>query len=166
MTFRKKTWREKLADKEDIPKVLKLEKRLPCFNALHKMGIDVGENVVMVNPSEIVACMKRVPRGRLVTIVEICRQIAKKHRVKGCCSLTTGIFIMIAAHAVEEAKRQGSDLDIPYWRTLKSDGYLNDKFPGGAESHKALLEKEGFKVVRAGKKWRVDNYQKYLVDEF
>jgi hypothetical protein len=48
---------------------------------------------------------------------------------------------------------------------LKAGGYLNEKFPGGAESHKALLEMEGFKVVRAGKRWRVDNYQAYLVDE-
>jgi len=72
---------------------------------------------------------------------------------------------MTAAHAAEEAKREGTDLDIPYWRTLKTDGYLNEKFPGGAESHKVLLEKEGFKVVRAGKRWRVDNYQTYLVDE-
>jgi len=165
MTSRRKTWREKLADKEGLPKVLELERRFPCFNALHKMGADVGEDVVLVNPSEIVACMKRVPRGRLVTIVEICRHIAKKHRVKGCCTLTAGIFIMTAAHAAEEAKREGADLDIPYWRVLKADGYLNEKFPGGAESHMALLEKEGFKVVRAGKRWRVDNYQTYLVDE-
>lgn len=165
MTSRKKTWREKLDDKEGLPKVLKLERRKPCFNALHKMGVDVGEDVVLVNPGEIVACMKKVPHGRLVSIVEICRHIAEKHRVKGCCSLTAGIFIMIAAHAAEEAKREGTDLDIPYWRTLKTDGYLNEKFPGGAESHKALLEKEGFKVVRAGKRWRVDNYQAYLVDE-
>ena len=165
MTPRRKTWREKLADREGLPKVLELERRFPCFNALHKMGVDVGEDVVLVNPSEIVACMKRVPRGRLVTIVEICRHIAKKHCVKGCCTLTAGIFIMTAAHAVEEAKREGVDLDIPYWRILKADGYLNEKFPGGAESHMALLEKEGFKVVRAGKRWRVDNYQTYLVDD-
>jgi len=165
MTSRKKTWREKLADKEGLPKVLKLERRFPCFNALHKMGVDVGEDVVMVNPSEIVVCMNKVPRGRLVTIVEICRHIAKKHRVKGCCSLIACIFIMTAAHAAEEAKREETDLGIPYWRTLKTDGHLNEKFPGGAESHKALLEKEGFKVVRAGKRWRVDNYQTHLVDE-
>jgi hypothetical protein len=165
MTFRKKTWREKLADQEGFPKILKLEKRFPCFNALHKMGVEEGEQVVLVNPSEIVASMKKVPRGKLVTIVEICRQIAKKHDVKGCCSLTTGIFIMIAANAAEEARREAADLGIPYWRTLKADGSLNEKFPGGAEAHKALLEMEGFKVVRVGKKWRVDNYQAYLVDD-
>lgn len=77
----------------------------------------------------------------------------------------TSLFIMTAAHAAKEAKSEGADLDIPYWRTLKTDGYLNEKSPGGAESHKALLEKEGFKVVIAGKRWRVDDYQTHLVDE-
>jgi len=30
---------------------------------------------------------------------------------------------------------------------LKTGGYLNEEFPGGAESHKALLTKERFKVA-------------------
>ena len=166
MRSRKKTWREKLTDREGLPKILKLERRFPCYNALHRMGVGLGEDVVLVNPGEIVACMKKIPRGKLVTIVEICCQIAKKYQVEGCCSLTTGIFIMTAAHAVEEAKQAAIDLGIPYWRTLKADGYLNEKFPGGAESHKALLEMEGFKVLRAGKRWRVDNYEAYLLDRF
>lgn len=165
MTYRRKTWREKLADREVFPKVLKLEKRFPCYNALHSMGVEVGEDVVLANPSEIVACMKKVRRGSLVTIVEICRQVAKQHHVRGCCSLTAGIHVMIAANAAEEAKREGVDLGIPYWRTLKAGGYLNEKFPGGAESQKALLEQEGFKVVRAGKRWRVQDYQARLVKE-
>jgi alkylated DNA nucleotide flippase Atl1 len=165
MTPKKKTWQEKLADKKDLPKVLTLEKRFPCFNAVHKMGAEVGDKVVIVNPSEVIQSMKRVPYGKLTTIIDICKSIAKKYKVKGCCSLTTGIFIMIAAHAVEEAKNDNRNLDIPYWRTLKADGYLNDKYPGGAESHKALLEKEGFRVVRSGKKFRIENYQTHLVND-
>ena len=125
---------------------------------------EAGEDVVLVNPSEIIACMKKVPCGKVVTIVEICKHIAKQHHVQGCCSLTTGIFIMTAANAVEEARKDGVDMGIPYWRTLKSDGYLNEKFPGGDQAHKALLEKEGFKVVAAGQRWRVENFQAFLAD--
>lgn len=165
MSSKRKTWQEKLADRDDLPKFLVLERRFPCFNAVHKMGAEVGDPVVLVNPGEIVECMKKVPYGKLTTIVEICKAIAQKYRVKGCCSLTAGIFITIAAHAVEEAKKEGKALDIPYWRTLKADGCLNDKFPGGAEAHQVLLENEGFKVVRAGKKLRVENYQAYLVND-
>jgi hypothetical protein len=39
----------------------------------------------------------------------------KKHKVKACCSLAAGIFIMTAANAMEGAKKQGKNLNIPYW---------------------------------------------------
>ena len=126
------------------------------------MGAEAGDEIVLVNPSEVIEFMKKVPRGKLATIVEVCKSIAKRYKVKGCCSLTTGIFIMTTTNAVEEAKNENRDLEIPYWRTLKADGYLNDKFPGGSESHKELLENEGFKIIRKGKRFYVENYQNYL----
>lgn len=121
--------------------------------------------MVLVNPSEVVEIMREVPKGKLITIVEICKRIAKKHKVKGCCSLTTGIFIMTAANAAEEASRQGGNLGIPYWRTLKADGFLNEKFPDGAEVQKEKLENEGFFVVQKGKKYFVQDYQDFLVNQ-
>ena len=159
----KKTWQEKLEDKATLPKVLKLEKGFPCYNAVHKMGAEAGDDIVLVNPSEVVGIMKQVPKGKLITIVEVCKKIARQHNMKGCCSLTTGIFIMTAANAAEEAARDGKSLGIPYWRTLKSDGFLNEKYPGGQESHKKLLEQEGHKVIRKAKRFLVQDFQKYLV---
>ena len=159
----KKTWQEKLEDKPSLPKVLKLEKGFPCYNAVHKMGAEAGDDVVLVNPTEIVRIMKQVPEGKLITIVEICMKIARQHRVQACCSLTTGIFIMTAANAVEEAAEKGAFLDIPYWRTLKSGGFLNAKYPGGQEAHKELLEKEGHKVIQKGKNFLVHDFQKYII---
>ena len=159
----KKTWQEKLKDKPSFPKVLRLEKGFPCYNAVHKMGAEVGDDIILVNPSEVVAIMKEVPKGRLITIVEVCSQIARNHGAKGCCSLTIGIFIMTAANAVEEASKEGKLLHIPYWRTLKADGFLNEKYPGGQEAHKRLLEREGFKVIARGKKYRVVDCEKYLM---
>jgi hypothetical protein len=163
--YKKKSWQEKLADKKGLPKTLRLEKSFPCYNAVHKMGAEAGDEVVLVNPSEVVEEMKKVPKGKLITIVEVCKTVAKKHKVKGCCSLTTGIFIMVAANAAEEACGQGKDLGIPYWRTLKADGFLNEKFPGGAEAQKGKLEKEGFNVIRKGKRFLVQDYQKFLVNQ-
>ncbi len=138
----KKTWIQKLEDKKSFPKILKLEKRFPCYNALHKMGVDVDDDIILVNPSEVAEIMKKVTKRKLATIVEICKAIAKNHKVKGCCSLTTGIFIMTIANAVEEflSKGEKSSLTkISYWRTLKADGFLNEKYPGGLEAHKKLL---------------------------
>jgi len=163
MVYKKKTWQDKLANKEGLPKVLKLKKSYPCYNAVHKMGVEEGEPVVLVNPSEVVELMKKVPKGKLITIVEICKIIAKKHNVKGCCSLTTGIFIMTAANAAEEAAQEGKELYIPYWRTLKADGVLNEKYPGGSKAQKKFLEKEGFEIIQKGKKYIVQNYEQYLL---
>jgi len=165
MTPSRKTWQEKLADKNGLPKFVKLERGFPCFNAVHKMGAEEGDEIVMVNPSEVIEYMKKVPYGQVTTIIAMCKSIAKRYQVKGCCSLTTGIFIMTAANAVEEAKKENRELEIPYWRTLKADGYLNDKYPGGIEAHKALLEQEGFVVVKKGRRFRVENYQSYLVGD-
>ncbi len=162
MGYRKKSWQEKLADKDNLPKILRLKKKFPCYNAVHKMGAEVGDKVVLVNPSEVVGIMKKAPKGKLITIVEICKKIARKHKVKACCSLTTGIFIMTTANATEEAAQEGKNLNIPYWRTLKADGFLNDKYPGGAEAQKRKLQKEGFTLIRKGKRYRVEDYQKYL----
>jgi alkylated DNA nucleotide flippase Atl1 len=156
-------WQEKLADKKGLPKVLKLQKNFPCYNAVRSMGVNVGEDVVLVNPSEIVEIIKQIPKGKVITIVEICKMIAQKYHVQGCCSLTTGIFIMTAANAAEEAKQQGKQLEIPYWRTLKADGSLNEKYPGGALSQKKLLEEEGFTIIKKGKKYMVQEYENHVM---
>lgn len=162
--YKKKSWQEKLLEKKSLPKILKLEKRFPCYNAVRKMGAELGDEVVLVNPSEVVEIMRDVPEGKLITIVEICKKIAQEHKVKACCSLTTDIFIMTAANAAEEASKEGKNLNIPYWRTLKSNGFLNEKYPGGAEAQKKLLEKEGRKVMKKGKKYFVMDYEKSLVE--
>ena len=54
--------------------------------------------------------------------------------------------------------------EIPYWRTVKAGGFLNEKYPSGAKAHKKLLEKEGFVIVQKGKKFVVKDYQKFLID--
>jgi len=163
MAYKKKTWQEKMADKENLPKILKLEPNFPCYKPAVKMGAKAGDDVVLVNPSEVEEIMRKVPKGKLITIYEICRTLANKYNVQACCTLTTGIFIMTTANAVEEAIREGKKNPNPYWRTLKADGFLNEKYPGGTDGHKRLLEKEGFKVVQKGKRFFVQDWEKYLV---
>jgi hypothetical protein len=69
------------------------------------MGAEVGDEIVLVNPSEVIEFKRKVPYGKLTTIVDICKSISKRYEVKGCCSLTTGIFIMTAAKAAQDAKK-------------------------------------------------------------
>jgi len=80
----------------------------------------------------------------------------------GTGARATGIFAWIAANAAEEQRQEGKHDITPYWRTLKTGGVINPKYPGGVERQKRLLEKEGHKVVQKGKKYVVVDYEKSL----
>ncbi|HVO78026.1 MAG TPA: MGMT family protein [Methanomassiliicoccales archaeon] len=162
MAYKKKTWGEKLEDRPGYPKVLKLERGFPCYNALHSMGVEEGQDVVIVNHNEVVDLMRQVPLGKVTTVIDICREIAVRHKVKGCCTLVSGISISTAANAAEEAAARGEDLRIPYWRTLKANGLLNEKFPGGELGHRRLLEAEGHKVIKKGKHLAMEDVERSL----
>jgi hypothetical protein len=110
--------------------------------------------------------MRRVPEGRVITINEIRASLAKKHGATIACPLTTGIFAWVAAHAAEEAKFDGEEDTTPYWRTLKSGGLLNAKYPCGLEGQAALLEAEGHAIEkdRAGKPKRVKDFEMKLAE--
>ena len=151
----RKTWREKLLDCKGLPKVSVIE---------GKMSKRWGEGTCAIPaPMEVDEIMKSVPKGRLITTKEIQATIAKNHNAAMACPMCCGIFAWIAAHAANEAESEGAKRITPYWRTLKSGGELNPKFPGGVEVLKARLEAEGHRVVTKGKKWIVADYESCLV---
>jgi hypothetical protein len=135
----RKTWREKLADSKDLPKT-----------------------ILVPAPMQVDEAMRRVPKGRLATINELRAYLARKHGTDTACQMTTGIFVWIAAHAAEEARAAGEKDTTPYWRTLKTGGELNPKYPGGIPALKKLLAAEGHKVVQKGKKHLVADYETKL----
>ena len=151
---KKKTWNEKLRDNKDLPRIVNIPEKM-----VKKFG---KGTMVIPAPLEVDQVMKQVPPGKLITINEIRQYLAQKHDATIGCPLTTGIFAWIAAHAAEEAAREGSAEITPYWRTLKSGGILNEKYPGGTENLKSKLEAEGHRVVSRGKKFVVENYQEAL----
>jgi|SRR5579872_7421009 len=155
---KRKTWREKLADDKDLPKVVKIT---------GKMARRWGQGTVVVPaPREVDAIMRKVPEGKLITINEIRQLVAKKHKATVGCPVTTGIFAWISAHAADEAAAAGETNVTPYWRTLKSGGELNPKYPGGIPRLKSLLEAEGHTVVAKGKRHVVADYESQLVKSF
>jgi alkylated DNA nucleotide flippase Atl1 len=155
MPTKKKSWTEKLADSKGLPKVEKITEKMS-----KKWGTGT---VVIPAPTEVDAMMKKVLEGKLVTINEIREALAKKHNATIGCPMTTGIFAWVAAHAAEEQRQQGGKNITPYWRTLKTGGVINVKYPGGVEGQKKLLEKEGHQVIQKGKKHVVADYEKSLV---
>lgn len=116
-------------------------------------------------PAEVDAIMRQVPRGKLITIGEIRTLIARKHRATIACPITTGIFAWISAHAAEEAAAEGAKRITPYWRTLKSGGELNPKYPGGVPRLKKRLLAEGHRIVTKGKRSLVVDYEKSLIKQ-
>ena len=151
----RKSWQEKLADSKDLPKVVKINDRMS-----KRWGTGT---VAIPAPKEVAEIMGKVPKGKLITINEIREILAKKHCASIGCPITTGIFAWVAANAAEEAAAEGKKDTIPYWRTLKSSGVINEKYPGGVEAQKRLLEKEGHKVIQKGKNYLVVDFEKFLV---
>ena len=109
--------------------------------------------MVIPAPKEVDELMARVPKGKLTTINELRTALAHKHGADFGCPITTGIFAWIAAHAAVEQSAAGKKRITPWWRTLKTTGELNPKYPGGAEAQAELLKAEGHKLSAAkGKK--------------
>ena len=63
------------------------------------------------------------------------------------------------------ASFQRSEDETPYWRTLKANGELNAKYPGGIGAQKEKLEAEGHTIIQKGRKnikYYVQDYEKAL----
>ncbi len=152
---KRKTWREKLADDKDLPKVARIT---------GKMSARWGKGTVAIPaPREVDAIMRKVPDGKLITINEIRQLVARRHKATIGCPITSGIFAWIAAHAAAEAAAAG-EIDVtPYWRTLKTGGELNPKYPGGIPRIKLLLEAEGHTVIAKGQRYVVADHEARLI---
>ena len=146
-----KTWNEKLKDSKNMPVVEKVPPE-----AAARFG---GQKMLLAPPLAYDTIMKSVPKGKLITVDRMRKFLADKHGADWTCPLTAGIFVNIAANASEE--RKGRD-ETPYWRTLKKDGELCEKFPGGLNGHKLMLEMEGHKVIQKGKRMFAADYEKKL----
>jgi hypothetical protein len=155
MPYKKPTWQQKLNDGKVYPKVEEITGKMS-----KKWGTGT---LVIPAPIEVDELMKKVPRGKLTTINEIRIALAKRHNATIGCPLTTGIFAWISANAAEEQKQQGATEITPYWRTLKTGGLLNEKYPGGLDAQKLLLEQEGHVVIQRGKKCVVKDYLNAVV---
>jgi alkylated DNA nucleotide flippase Atl1 len=149
MAYKKKTWKEKLYDNKDLPKVEKIKKPQE-----KKWG---KGTIAIPSPLEVDEIMRKIPLGKVITLNQIRNRIAKKHRATMGCPITTGIFSWIAAHAAEEMRAAGEKNITPWWRTLKGEGFLSEKFPGGTELQKKLLQKEGHKIIEHGRKLFVED---------
>lgn len=152
----KKTYNEKLHTSKDLPKV-------EFIGYDNEMAKRFGSgNMLVAAPIQYDEVMKKIPKGKITTSIIIREYLAKQHDADFTCQLTAGIFINIVANASDERESLGSEDLTPYWRTLKKDGELNEKFPGGIDKQKAFLESEGHEIIKKGKRYFVNNYEKSI----
>lgn len=151
-----KTWREKLAGYKSLPHVK------PIPPAMRKTR---GEGTIVTpSPREVEEAMRRVPPGRLATVFGIGEALAREHGATIGCTVTTAIFASMIAQAAREDEQAGGTSTTPYWRTLKANGELNPKYPGGIENLMQRLEAEGHVVVQKGKRFFVEDHTRRLID--
>jgi hypothetical protein len=110
-----------------------------------------GSAMLISTPQDVDAVVSKVPKGKLATLNSLRDALARQHEADLTCPITTGIFLGIVARAAAEMEEMGAKRVTPYWRVLKSDGTLNDKYPGGIVAQKKRLEAEGFKIAKKGK---------------
>ena len=107
--------------------------------------------------------MKKVPKGKLITVGQMRDYLAKQNNADFTDPMTAGIFVNIVAWA----SYQRNENITPYWRTLKSDGELNVKYPEAIELQKRLLEEEGHTIITKGTKnikYYVKDFENSLVE--
>lgn len=145
----KKDFNAMLHKDTDMPKIQIITDQA----AIEKYG---GERMYFAPPVVYDAIMKTVPWGKVVTVGMIRAYLAEKNHADFTDPITAGIFVSIAAWA----SYQRSEQETPYWRTLKANGELNAKYPGGVEAQRAKLEAEGHTVIQRGRK----NLRYYVKD--
>lgn len=151
-------------DKKDFNAMLNDSKDMPKFQtitdqrSIERYG---GNRMYFAPPVDYDRIMKQIPKGRVITVGKIREYFARINDADFTEPITAGIFVSIAAWA----SHQRSDNKTPYWRTLKANGELNEKYPGGIKAQKEKLEAEGHSIIQRGRKnirYYVKDYEKVL----
>lgn len=141
---------------KDMPKTILIKD----VKTIKKYG---GNKMFLAPPLYYDEIMKKVPSGKLLTTKQIRDYFAKINNADFTDPMTAGIFVNIVAWASFQRIK-----DItPYWRTLKSDGQLNPKYPNGINDQRKKLIEEGHTIIKKGKtniKYYVKDYEKFLFE--
>ena len=151
-------------DKKDFNAMLRDSKDMPKFQiitdqkSIEKYG---GSKMYFAPPMDYDKIMRQIPYGKVITIEKIREYFAKLSEADFTEPITAGIFVSIAAWA----SYQRSEDKTPYWRTLKANGALNPKYPGGIMAQKEKLEAEGHTIIQKGRtniRYFVKDYESSL----
>ena len=152
----KKDFNTMLHDNKDMQKF----QTITDLKSIEKYG---GDRMYFAPPIDYDKIMKQIPFGKVITVGKIREYFAKKNGADFTEPITAGIFVSIAAWASYQREEENT----PYWRTLKANGELNEKYPGGIEAQREMLEREGHTIIQKGRKnikYYVKDYESVLFD--
>jgi hypothetical protein len=152
----RKSWKEKLHN-QDHSKIIEIPER---------MSKRFGAGTMLIpKPLDVDALIRKTRKGRLLTVSEIRSRLARDNGADITCPLTTGIFVRIVAEAAEEELGNGKKRVTPYWRVIRDDGSLNEKFPGGVKAQARRLKEEGHTVSpgKGNRPPRLEDFEKALM---
>lgn len=102
--------------------------------------------------------MKVVPKGKLITIEELKASLAKKQSGLHVPS-SNWLLYQYGSRSVEGNGITWQQTVYSVLANLQKDGELNKGYPGGIESQRKMLEKEGHTIVAKGNRYFVKNYR-------
>ena len=160
----KKDFNAMMKNNKDMPKIQIVQDE----KTIKKYG---GTKMFFAPPIFYDELMKKVPKGKLITVGQMRDYLAKQNNADFTEQnnadftdpMTAGIFVNIVAWA----SYQRNENITPYWRTLKSDGELNVKYPEAIELQRRLLEEEGHTIITKGTKnikYYVKDFEDSLVE--
>ncbi|HOF27935.1 MAG TPA: MGMT family protein [Anaerolineaceae bacterium] len=153
-------------DKKDFNAMLHDNKDMPRFQTItDKASIEKygGNRMYFAPPIDYDTIMRMIPHGKVITVGKIREHFARKSGADFTEPITAGVFVSIAAWA----SHQRTDDKTPFWRTLKANGELNEKYPGGAAAQKEKLEAEGHTIIQKGRiniRYYVKDYESVLFE--
>jgi hypothetical protein len=121
-----------------------------------------GRSMVIPRPIDVDAAVRKVRKGRLTTVAAIREKLAKEHGTDTACPFCTGIFVTIAARAAEEDRAEGRKRITPWWRVVRDNGALNEKFPSAFRLQARMLKAEGHRLDTSRKAPRVVGWERAL----
>ena len=132
----KKSWAEKLHGK----KVIQIKKVDVDF-----ADITAGSTMLIATPEAVDEYVKKIPKGKNVSIKTLRKDLALTYGADVTCPLTAGIFLRIVAEvAYEEYQKTNSIKNIsPFWRAIDPKSKLASKLSFGKDFLIAQRIKEG-----------------------
>ena len=126
----------------------------------------LGKGKILIpKATDVEDLIRKTESGDLLTNDTIREHLAAQKGVQVTAAIPTGINLKFIALTSEFEQSEGYP-HTAYWRVLKPDGKINEKFPGGVEKQIKYLEAEGHEIEIVGKRKkvpRVKNFESKLL---